>query len=150
MENLYLEIVQALEKKERVVLATLIHRVGSAPRAAGAQYLVKEDGTSFGSIGAGALKQRSGRRQRGDGERGRGVSLPADHEQLAEGRLICEISIFFGASGPEFLDIYREFEDQTEKGSAILATLIALDHSSVRARTEDLAETFRRKWGPAS
>ena len=56
MQDIYSEIVKALERKEKVALSTLITRVGSAPRAVGAQYLLKEDGTSLGSIGGGVLE----------------------------------------------------------------------------------------------
>ena len=56
MQDIYSEIVKALEKKEKCVLATLISRVGSAPRAVGAKYLVKEDGASLGSIGGGCVE----------------------------------------------------------------------------------------------
>src|SRR5512136_1468719 len=41
--DLYAEIVKSLVKKEKVALATIIQRVGSAPRAVGAKYLVKRD-----------------------------------------------------------------------------------------------------------
>ena len=56
MQDIYLEIVKALEKREKCALATLISRVGSAPRAVGAKYLIKEDGTSLGSIGGGCVE----------------------------------------------------------------------------------------------
>jgi xanthine/CO dehydrogenase XdhC/CoxF family maturation factor len=55
-EDIYSEIVKALEKKEKLALATLITRVGSAPRAVGAKYLIKADGTSVGSIGGGCVE----------------------------------------------------------------------------------------------
>ena len=55
-EDIYSEIVKALGKREKVALATLITRVGSAPRAVGAKYLIKGDGTSVGSIGGGCVE----------------------------------------------------------------------------------------------
>ena len=139
MENLYLEIVQALERKERVVLATLIHRVGSAPRAAGAQYLVKEDGTSFGSIGGGCVEAEVWQEAKQVMERGEGgvLHFQLTAEQLAEGGLICggDIDIFLEPLDQEFLDIYRGVLKIKQKGgSAILATLISLDHSSVKGQ----------------
>jgi xanthine dehydrogenase accessory factor len=57
VQDVYSEIVTSLGKKERLVLATLVARVGSAPRAVGAKYLVKADGSSVGSIGG----KRSGK-----------------------------------------------------------------------------------------
>ena len=56
MTDLYTEIVKALSQKEKVALATIIQRVGSAPRAVGAKYLVKADGSSYGSIGGGCVE----------------------------------------------------------------------------------------------
>src|SRR4030043_293966 len=53
MGDIYYEIAKVLEKKEKVALATLFTRVGSAPRAVGAKYLIRRDGTSLGSIGGG-------------------------------------------------------------------------------------------------
>ena len=43
MQDIYSEIVKALGRKEKLALATLITRVGSAPRAVGAKYLIRED-----------------------------------------------------------------------------------------------------------
>jgi len=139
MENLYLEIVQALERKERVVLATLIHRIGSAPRAVGAKYLVKEDGTSFGTIGGGRVEAEVWQEAKQVMERGEGSVLhfQLTAEQLAEGGLICggDIDIFLEPLDQEFLDIYRGvLKIKQEGGSAILATLISLDHSSVKGQ----------------
>jgi xanthine dehydrogenase accessory factor len=139
MENLYLEIVQALERKERVVLATLIHRIGSAPRAVGAKYLVKEDGTSFGTIGGGRVEAEVWQEAKQVMERGEGSVLhfQLTAEQLAEGGLICggNIDIFLEPLDQELLDIYRGVLKIKQKGgSAILATLISLDHPSVKGQ----------------
>src|SRR5512146_2240401 len=51
MRDIYSEIVNALSKKEKCALATLINRVGSAPRAVGAICLIKEGGASLDFIG---------------------------------------------------------------------------------------------------
>jgi xanthine dehydrogenase accessory factor len=139
MENLYLEIVQALERKERVVLATLIHRIGSAPRAVGAKYLVKEDGTSFGTIGGGRVEAEVWQKAKEVKQRGERDVLHFEltAEQLAEGGLICggDIDIFLEPLELEFLNIYQEVLKIKQKGgSAILATLISLDHSSVKGQ----------------
>ena len=139
MENLYLAIVKALEKKEQVVLATLIHRAGSAPRAVGAQYLVKEDGTSLGSIGGGRVEAEVWQEAKQVMERGEGKVLhfQLTAEQSAEGGSVCggNIGIFLEPLKQEFLDIYRRVLKIKQKGgSAILATLVSLDHSSVKGR----------------
>lgn len=137
MEDFYSEIVKALEKKERVVLATLINRIGSAPRAVGAKYLVKEDGTSFGTIGGGCVEAEVWQGAQEAINKGKaGVlhfNLTAD--QLAAGGLICggTVDIFLEPLRPEFLDIYREVARIKQKGgSAILATLVSMDETSVK------------------
>jgi len=132
MEEIYSEIIKALEKKEKLALATLITRVGSAPRGVGAKYLIKEDGSSFGSIGGGCVEAEVWQGAREVMRKGEGgvlhFSLTA--EQLAEGGLICggNIDIFVEPLKEEFIPIYREVIRMKQKGGvAVLATLISLD-----------------------
>jgi len=132
MENLYAEIVNALEKKERVALATLINRVGSAPRAVGAKYLVKEDGTSFGTIGGGCVEAEVWQTAQKAIKKGQGGVLHFDltSEQLAEGGLICggTVDILLEPLGEWVLEIYREVARMKQQGgSAVLATLVSMD-----------------------
>src|SRR5512136_698688 len=132
MEDIYSAIVKALEKKERVALATLITRVGSAPRAVGAKYLIKGDGTSVGSIGGGCVEAEVWQEAQKVMEirEGRILHFELTSEQLAEGGLICggNINIFLEPLSEEFLNIYQEAARIKQKGgSAILATLISLD-----------------------
>jgi hypothetical protein len=61
MEEIYAEILKALEKKEKLALATLITRVGSAPRGVGAKYLIKEDGSSLVPSAEAVSRQKYGR-----------------------------------------------------------------------------------------
>jgi len=132
MEDIYVEIVRALGRKEKLALATLITRVGSAPRGVGAKYLIKEDGTSLGSIGGGCVEAEVWQGAKEVMRKGKGGILHFEltSEQLAEGGLICggNIDIFLEPLRGEFLDIYREVVRMKQKGgSAILATLISVD-----------------------
>jgi len=132
MEEIYSEIVKALEKKEKIALATLISRVGSAPRAVGAKYLIKKDGTSIGSIGGGCVEAEVWQAaQKVIGEReGRILRFELTAEQLAEGGLICggTINVFLEPIQEEFLNIYREAGRIRQKGGvAILATVVSVD-----------------------
>jgi xanthine dehydrogenase accessory factor len=136
MEDLYAEIVKALEKRERVALATLINRVGSAPRAVGAKYLVKEDGTSFGTIGGGCVEAEVWQGAQEVIQKGRAgvVHFDLTSEQLAAGGLICggTVDIFVEPLGAGVLDIYREVARIKKKGgAAVLATLVSMDHAPV-------------------
>jgi len=132
MESLYLEIIKALEKGERLALATLINRVGSAPRAVGAKYLVKEDGTSFGSVGGGCVEAEVWQGAQKVIQKGEGGVLHFNltAEQLAEGGLICggTVDIFVEPLREEHLEVYREVVRIIQKGgAAILATLVSVN-----------------------
>jgi xanthine dehydrogenase accessory factor len=132
MEDIYSEIVKSLLKREKVALATVIRRVGSAPRAVGAKFLVREDGSSFGSISGGAVEAEVLQEAQGVMERGVGdvLHFTLTAEQLAAGGLICggNIDILVESLKEEFLDIYQEALRLKQKGgSALLATLISVD-----------------------
>jgi len=132
MRDIYAEIVKALGMKEKLALATLITRVGSAPRAVGAKYLVKEDGTSLGSIGGGCVEAEVWQEAKEVMMKGKGRVLHFEltSEQLAEGGLICggNVDIFVEPLREEYLNIYQEVMRIKQKGgSAILATLISVD-----------------------
>ncbi len=132
VQDIYVAIVKALEKREKCVLATLINRVGSAPRAVGAKYLVKEDGTSLGSIGGGCVEAEVWQKARRIMEAPKREILHFDltSEQLAEGGLVCggNIDIFLEPLRKDFLSIYEEAARIREKGgSAILATLVSVE-----------------------
>jgi xanthine dehydrogenase accessory factor len=132
MRDIYSEIVKALGRKEKLALATLITRVGSAPRAVGAKYLVKEDGISLGSIGGGCVEAEVWQEAQKVmmKEKGRVLHFELTSEQLAEGGLICggNVDIFVEPLREEYLNIYQEVTRIKQKGgSAILATLISVD-----------------------
>ena len=107
MQDIYSEIIKALEKKEKVALATLINRVGSAPRAVGAKYLIRQDGASFGSIGGGCVEAEVWQEAQKVMEKREGRVLHFDltSEQLAEGGLVCggNIDIFLRTPARRFL-----------------------------------------------
>ncbi|MGZ6209092.1 MAG: XdhC family protein, partial [Syntrophales bacterium] len=109
-----------------------ITRVGSAPRAVGAKYLIKGDGTSVGSIGGGCVEAEVWQEAQKVMEKkeGRILHFELTSEQLAEGGLICggNINIFLEPLREDFLTIYQEAARIKQKGgSAILASLISLD-----------------------
>ncbi len=58
MLEIYQELVNVLSKGERAVLATVIASQGSTPRKAGAKMLIKEDGTSIGTMGGGGNERQ--------------------------------------------------------------------------------------------
>jgi len=132
VQDVYSEIVKSLGKKEKLALATLITRVGSAPRAVGAKYLIKGDGSSVGSIGGGCVEAEVWQEAQKVMEKGKGGILHFEltSEQLAKGGLICggNIDIFLEPLKEDFLNIYQEAARVRQKGgSAILATLVSVD-----------------------
>ena len=132
MQDIYAEIVNALEQKQKVALATLITRAGSAPRGVGAKYLVKEDGTSVGSIGGGCVEADVWQQAQDVIRDGKGgvLHFKLTAEQLAQGGLICggNIDIFLEPLGEEFFKIYQEVVKIKRKGGrAVLATLISVN-----------------------
>src|SRR5512139_4308629 len=112
MKDINSEIVNFLEKKKKLVLATLITRVGSAPRGVGAKYLIKEDGSSYGSIGGGCVEAEVWQGAQDVIEKGKSgvLRFKLTAEQLAEGGLICggNIDIFVEPLREEFLGIFQE------------------------------------------
>jgi xanthine dehydrogenase accessory factor len=135
MQDIYSEIVKALGRKEGLALATLITRVGSAPRAVGAKYLVKEDGASVGSIGGGCVEAEVWQEAKEVMMKGKGRVLHFNltSEQLAEGGLICggNIDIFLEPLREDSLNIYREvLKIKQQGGAGILATVISVDGAS--------------------
>ena len=131
MQDIYAEIVKALERKEKVALATLITRAGSAPRGVGAKYLVKEDGTSVGSIGGGCVEADVWQQAQDVIRDGKGgvLHFKLTAEQLAQGGLICggNIDIFLEPLAEEFFKIYQEVVKIKRRGGrAVLATLISV------------------------
>ena len=59
MRRLFQELLEALERGEGAVLATIIASSGSTPRGAGSRMLVKEDGTFLGPVGGGAVEYQA-------------------------------------------------------------------------------------------
>jgi len=153
MRDIYSEILKTLEKKEKCVLATVINRVGSAPRAVGAKYLIKGDGTSVGSVGGGLVEAGVWQEAQKLMETGKGRILHFNltSEQLAEGGLICggNVDIFLEPLEEDFLSFYQEAARIRQKsGSAILATLVSADADSPRGEgSKILMKTSGEKIG---
>jgi len=56
VEAIYRKALEALQRGEGCVLATIIRLTGSGPRAAGTKFLIMEDGSFEGTIGGGLLE----------------------------------------------------------------------------------------------
>lgn len=132
MKDIYSKIIKALIKKEKLILATLINRLGSAPRETGAKYLIQGDGRTFGSIGGGCIEAevwQEAKRLMVSPEK-KILHFELTSEQLADGGLICggDIDLLLEPLEEVFLPIYQEVVNVKEKGgSALLATLVSIN-----------------------
>lgn len=59
MDRIFAKLLYEMEKKRDTVLVTIISDQGSAPRGAGSQMLVGENGRILGSIGGGAVELKA-------------------------------------------------------------------------------------------
>jgi xanthine dehydrogenase accessory factor len=154
VENIYAEILKSLERKEKAALATIITRTGSAPRAVGAKYLVRGDGSSVGSIGGGCVEAEVWQRAQEVMEKRRGNVLRFEltAEQLAEGGLICggNIDIFIEPLDEDSLRIYQEAMKIKQKGGAgLLATLVSVEGDFSKGEgSKALIKSSGEKIGP--
>ncbi|MHB9150366.1 MAG: XdhC family protein [Thermoleophilia bacterium] len=91
MSSVYEEVLQILETGERVAVATLMARRGSAPGSLGAKMLVRRDGGTAGSIGGGCVEAEvwdAARAAMDSGEVGV-LSYRLNSQEMAESGLIC-------------------------------------------------------------
>ncbi|MGQ9509183.1 MAG: XdhC family aldehyde oxidoreductase maturation factor [Thermodesulfobacteriota bacterium] len=133
-KDIYKEIVKTLEENGNAVLATLIQRRGSAPREAGAKFLVKEDGSTIGTIGGGSIEAKVLQKAREilEEQRRENQILHFDLKvtQWEQEGSVCggDENILLEPIDQEFLEIYREILMIKEKGeSALLLTLLSVD-----------------------
>ena len=85
------EVVRLAEQGERVAIATLVSRLGSAPGALGAKMLIRGDGTTLGTIGGGCVEAdvwQAGVSAQKSGEPVL-LSFHLSASDAAEGGLIC-------------------------------------------------------------
>ena len=84
---------QALQTDERLVLATITAREGSAPRSVGTKMLVREDGVCVGTIGGGCMEaqvqQEALHLLRGDEVKEKLLRLSLQAEEAEEEGMVC-------------------------------------------------------------
>ena len=132
MGDIYSEVLGAIKKGERAALATIIARTGYAPRAVGAKYLIRGDGSSSGTIGGGCVEAEVWQKAQDVMERGQAqvLQFKLTAEQLAEGGLICggNIDILVEPLSETFSEIFKEVKRIKQRGGeAVLATLVSVD-----------------------
>lgn len=91
MSSIYEEVLEILESGHPVALATLMVRRGSAPGSLGAKMLVRDDGSTAGSIGGGCVEAEvwdAARAALASGE-SQVLAYRLNTEEMAESGLIC-------------------------------------------------------------
>ncbi len=123
------EVVRRTELGERVAIATLVSRLGSAPGALGAKMLIRGDGTTLGTIGGGCVEadvwQAGVSAQKSGGPVLLSFHLSAS--EAAEGGLICggKVEILVEPVLEGQLPLYRSLSEVLRaRGRALLGTVI--------------------------
>lgn len=123
MKELLNTACKLLEQGEGFVLARVINRLGSAPRTAGAQMIILEDGSISGTIGGGTLEARTIEASRtvfnNEGSRILAFDLSSDDASTMD--MICGGSV----------DILLHFFDATEQNRELFSAFwrACSDHS---------------------
>ncbi|HTP13156.1 MAG TPA: XdhC family protein [Bacteroidota bacterium] len=151
MKDIFREIVACLEKRERVVLATIVSSSGSSPLPSGAMMLVREGGEeTVGSVGGGLLealvieeakKYFAGTRQPGVGR------FDLNDDVSNEG-MICggSVDVLLELTTHDDLPIHKSVADARNGGSDVVLVRI-LDNAG---RSEKVVSTSKQEPLPAS
>lgn len=125
-DDVWAEIVERLERGERIAVAVLATRDGSAPRGAGAKMLVGADGPIAGTIGGGSAEARAAAEAKLTLEDGKPRLFEVDMggSALDGADLICggRVGIFIHRPEPDHLGVYRALRERMRDGldSALL------------------------------
>lgn len=122
-KEIFLKVDELLRTGKRVVLAVIIRRTGSAPRAVGTQCIVQEDGTLFGSIGGGLLEHRVLKGAKDVFRQAKSAVLPLhlDGKDVAASEMICggNVEVYLDPLFPEnrqTVGLFRSIREMIEKG----------------------------------
>jgi xanthine dehydrogenase accessory factor len=132
MENLLVVTSVLLQRERRLVLARIIRREGSAPRATGTQCIIREDGTLLGTIGGGFLEHRVILGARDVLREGRSTihQFHLAGEGLTQAGMICggEVEVYLEPLSPKnrrTVEVFRGATDLIRAGrKGILVSLV--------------------------
>lgn len=99
MKALFKEMEAVLDAGQALVLVTIIAGHGSTPRGAGARMIVRQDGTTFGTIGGGAIEYQAGKQALDmmKEKRSRSESFILSKNEIAGIGMICggDVMVYF-------------------------------------------------------
>lgn len=118
--NIYKIIKEHLEAGGSGVLATVINRTGSAPRDAGAKMFVAADGSSYGTVGGGALEYEVLREADAEKEIKKAVIIHVrmDAKTVADEGMICggNVDVLLEPVSDKYLDLYSRLAIMEDRG----------------------------------
>ena len=132
MSAIYEDVLQTLEMGQKLALATLMARRGSAPGSLGAKMLIRQDGSTVGSIGGGCVEAEvwdAGRAAMDSGQP-QVLAFRLNSADMAESGLICggNVEIMVEPLEATHLPVVRGIvEAQRSKGQALVATAVPSD-----------------------
>ncbi|MBW2040068.1 MAG: XdhC family protein [Deltaproteobacteria bacterium] len=132
MREIYEEILRLLTEGKKVILATVIQQVGSAPRKRGAQMLIRADGSSLGSVGGGRIEAEVLKEAKGVWTPGEAKVL-AFHltgQEVAETEMLCggNVEVLIEPLLPGLRELYATLLEIKKRGGEVaLATFIATE-----------------------
>ena len=118
MKNLLSPVLSALEKKETVVLCTVLKSSGSTPRGAGARMAVFADGHTEGTVGGGAVElsvTRLASQVRAEGsDRIREYRLTPG--EIADLGMVCggDVTVLLQVLGQDEIPVLRAMEEAVQ------------------------------------
>lgn len=136
------EIVRALSQDTPMALATVVDQTGSAPRGAGAKMVFRDDGTSMGTIGGGAVEAqvlREAARVMETGE-AQNVHFELTGKNVAEEGSICggNVTVFVEPLPAGIIDLQEIYESivriKKRGGTSLLATIVSVNDSHSRGK----------------
>lgn len=131
MHKLLEMVIGALNRDERLCIATVIRRTGSAPREVGAKCLVGAEGLLWGSVGGGKLEKEVLAYSKGviEERAPRLLIFRLDNTNLAQEGMICggNVDIFLEPVLPEHIFFWQEIKKLLEGKRGDLRVLTSVD-----------------------
>jgi xanthine dehydrogenase accessory factor len=145
--NVYEAIERYLEEEKKGVVATIVVRLGAAPRDVGAKMFVGQDGKAFGTVGGGSLEADVIRQiLEGMGrEKAVLVHYRMDGREVAAEGMLCggDVDVLLEPVFPKHRDLYRGMRHCAKRGRR--AALITRFGDDVFSKT--LIDIYGDLWG---
>jgi len=135
MKDIYLKIIELIEKGRFSVLATIIRQAGPSPRGIGTKFLIMDDGSFIGTIGGGILEAQTLKEAENVFDSGLPfrLSFSLKGSDVADTDMLCggNVEVFLeliSPKNPNSLSIFHEVVKVTQKGGVgLIATVIDPD-----------------------